>query len=62
MIERLAAHVIDGKHLTYTQVRAADILMAKTIPSLLGIRAALEGSSANPVIARLTNASITDDD
>lgn len=44
LINRLTAHVLNDVELTSTQVRAAEILLSKTLPNLQATTLDVEGS------------------
>ena len=49
LIQRLTDHMLGKLDLTQTQIRAAEILLKKSVPDLQSIDATVKGDSAHPV-------------
>jgi len=50
LIQRLTDHMLGKLELSQTQIRAAEILLKKSVPDLQSIDATVKGDSAHPLV------------
>jgi len=49
LVERLQDHILGHQEMSQTQIKAAEILLRKTIPDLKAVETTLQGEGGGPV-------------